>query len=64
MTDQLRKPNPGFEAAVIKAHFRQLKHTLMDQCRAWFEESVDLDVLYRRRLADAVVELHGLLAAL
>ncbi len=36
----------------------------MDQCKKWFEESADLDALYRRRLADAIVELHGLLAAL
>ena len=63
MIDQLRKPKPGFEA-VTKLHFTYLKHTLMDQCKAWFEESADLDVLYRRRLADAIVELHGLLDAL
>ena len=63
MIDQLRKPKPGFEA-VINAHFSHLKYTLMDQCKTWFEESADLDVLYRRRLADAIVELHGLLAAL
>lgn len=62
MIDQLRKPKPGFEA-VIKAHFSHLRHTLMDQCKAWFQESADLDVLYRRRLVDAIVELHGLLAA-
>ncbi|DBA74342.1 hypothetical protein WJX77_011104 [Trebouxia sp. C0004] len=63
MIDQLRKPKPGFER-VIKAHFSQLRHILMDQCKKWFEESADLDALYRRRLADAIVELHGLLAAL
>ncbi len=63
MIDQLQKPKPGFEG-VIKAHFFQLRHRLMDQCRKWFEESADLDALYRRRLADAIVELHGLLAAL
>lgn len=63
MIDQLRKPKAGFEAA-IKLHFTYLRHTLIDQCKAWFEESANLDVLYRRRLADAIVELHGLLAAL
>lgn len=63
MIDQLRKPKPGFEG-VIKAHFMQLRHTLMKQCKTWFRESAELDVLYRRRLADAIVELHGLLAAL
>lgn len=63
MIDQLRKPKPGFEG-VIKAHFSQLRHTLMDQCKKWYKESADLDALYRRRLADAIVELHGLLTAL
>ena len=63
MIDQLRKPKPGFEA-VIKTHFAHSKHSLMKQCRAWFEESAGADVLYRRRLADAIVELHGLLAGL
>ncbi len=63
MIDQLRKPKPGFEE-VIKAHFTHLRHTLMKQCKTLFQESADLDVLYRRRLADAIVELHGLLAAL
>ena len=63
MIDQLRKPKPGFEG-VIKAHFSQLRHTLMDQCQKWFQESAGLDVLYRRRLADAIVELHDLLAML
>lgn len=63
MIDQLRKPKPGFEG-VIKAHFLQSRHTLMKQCITWFKESADLDILYRRRLADAIVELHSLLAAL
>ena len=63
MIDQLRKPKPGFEA-VIKAHFSQSRHALMEQCKKWFEESASLDVLYRRRLADAITELHDLLSAL
>ena len=63
MIDQLRKPKPGFEA-VIKAHFLHKRVALIEQCKTWFQESADLDVLYRRRLADAIIELHGLLAAL
>ena len=63
MIDQLRKPKAGFEE-VIKVHFKQLRHTLMEQCKVWFEESAGSDKLYRRRLADAIVELHSLLAAL
>ena len=63
MIDQLRKPKPGFEE-VIKAHFTHLRNKILEQCQTWFREASDLDVLYRRRLADAIVELHGLLAAL
>ena len=63
MIDQLRKPKPGFEE-VTKAHFQSIRCGLLDQCKTWFNESAGLDVLYRRRLADAIVELHGLLGAL
>ena len=63
MIDQLRKPKPGFEE-VTKAHFRRIRCSLLNQCKTWFSESAEVDVLYRRRLADAIVELHGLLAAL
>lgn len=63
MIDQLRNPKPGFED-VTKTHFRSIRISLLEQCKTWFSESAGLDVLYRRRLADAIVELHGLLAAL
>lgn len=63
MIDHLRKPKPGFEE-VTQAHFRSIRSSLLDQCKTWFDESAGLDVLYKRRLADAIVELHGLLAAL
>ena len=63
MVDQLRRPRPGFEEAV-RAHFRLLRWRIMKQCGAWLEQAAALDPLFRRRLRDAVVELHGLLAAL
>lgn len=63
MIDQLRTPKPGFED-VTKTHFRSIRSSLLNQFKAWFDESAGLDVLYRRRLTDAIVELHGLLAAL
>lgn len=63
MIDQLRRPRPGFEAAV-RAHFRLLRGRIMKQCAAWLEQAQELDALFQKRLRDAVVELHGLLAAL
>ena len=63
MIDQLRKPKPGFEDAT-KMHFLHVRSSLVKQCKEWFDESAGMDVLYRRRLADAIAELHDLLAAL
>lgn len=37
---------------------------IMRQCAQWLEAAQALDSLFQRRLRDAVVELHGLLAAL
>lgn len=36
----------------------------MKQCAAWLEAAQALDPLFQKRLRDAVVELHGLLAQL
>ncbi|KAL4420087.1 hypothetical protein ABPG77_004352, partial [Micractinium sp. CCAP 211/92] len=63
MIDQLRRPRPGFEAAT-RAHFRLLRWRIMKQCGTWLEQARALDPLFQKRLRDAVVELHGLLAAL
>lgn len=63
MIDQLRRPRPGFEAA-IRSHFRLLRWRIMRQAGAWLEQARALDPLFQRRLRDAVAELHGLLAAL
>lgn len=63
MIDQLRRPRPGFEA-VTRAHFRLLRWRIMAQCGKWVEQATALDTLFQKRLRDAVVELHGLLAAL
>lgn len=63
MIDQLRRPRPGFEEA-IRSHFRLLRWRIMKQCAQWLEAAHALDPLFQRRLRDAVVELHSLLATL
>jgi hypothetical protein len=63
MVDVLRRPRPGFEAA-ITAHFRLLRHRIMRQAAAWVEQAAALDATFQRRLREAVAELRGLLAEL
>ena len=63
MTEVLRRPRPGFEAA-IATHFRLLRHRIMRQCAAWMEEARALNPLFQKRLREAVVELHVELAKL
>ena len=63
MIDAIRNPRPGYEAAVT-AHFKALRGTLLRQCQAWLKEEAVQGAQQQQRLAAAIAELHGLLAAL
>jgi hypothetical protein len=64
MTDKLRNPPPGLEE-VVRAHFRLLRHKVMEAAGGWAAAAAAVgDDVLTRRMQAAVVELRELLAAL